>query len=84
MDNQTGSQVGKDIPSPACLPDVFNPFSLLTCLSKGKLGMYWFATGTPTYLVNMMRRFGVLPSQLGSVRAKAASFDAATDPRYTK
>ena len=60
-------------------PDVFNPFSLLTCLSKGKLGMYWFATGTPTYLVNMMRRFGVLPSQLGSVRAKAASFDAATE-----
>lgn len=41
--------------------------------------MYWFATGTPTYLVNMMRRFGVLPSQLGSVRAKAASFDAATE-----
>ena len=46
--------------------------------------MYWFATGTPTYLVNMMRRFGVLPSQLGSVRTKAASFDAVKDPRYTK
>ncbi len=60
-------------------PDVFNPFSLLNCFADGKLGAYWFGTGTPTYLVNMMRKFKVLPSQLGRVRATAYSFDAATE-----
>ncbi len=60
-------------------PDVFNPFSLLNCLSKQKLGAYWFGSGNPTYLINMMRKFGVLPSQLGRVRATAYSFDAATE-----
>ena len=60
-------------------PDVFNPFSLLNCFADGKLGSYWFGSGTPTYLINMMRKFGMKPSQLGSVRTKASSFDAATE-----
>ena len=29
-------------------PDVFNPFSLLNAMTKGKLDYYWFASGTPT------------------------------------
>ena len=60
-------------------PDVFNPFSLLNCFADGKMNAYWFGSGTPTYLVNMVRKYGVLPSQLGKVRAKAASFDTATE-----
>ncbi len=59
--------------------DVFNPFSLLNCFADGKLDAYWFGSGTPTYLINMMRKFKVLPSQLGRVRATAYSFDAATE-----
>ena len=60
-------------------PDVFNPYSLLNCFADGKLRAYWFGSGTPTYLIEKMREFHVLPSQLGKVRAKAASFDAATE-----
>ncbi len=60
-------------------PDVYNPFSLLNCFAKQKLDDYWFGSGTPTYLINMMRKFGVNPSQLGKTKAKAASFDAATE-----
>ncbi len=60
-------------------PDVFNPFSLLNCFGDGKLGAYWFGTGTPTYLINMMRKFHVQPSQLGRTKARAASFDVATE-----
>ncbi len=60
-------------------PDVFNPFSLLNCFADGKLGAYWFGTGTPTYLINMMRKFHVQPSQLGRTKARAASFDVATE-----
>ena len=34
--------------------DVFNPFSLLNCLQKGRFKDYWFSTGTPTYLMRLL------------------------------
>ena len=60
-------------------PDIFNPYSLLNCMADGRFSHYWFGSGTPTYLINMMRKFSVLPSQLDNVRAKSSSFDAATE-----
>lgn len=36
-------------------PDIYNPFSLLSALSNGYFGAYWFSTGTPTFLVRMIR-----------------------------
>ncbi len=61
-------------------PDIFNPFSLLNAFDKGKLDDYWFGSGTPTYLIEMLRKFHVSPSELGhSMQAMAASFDAPTE-----
>ena len=60
-------------------PDIFNPFSLLTAFAKRKIGSYWFASGTPTYLIEMMRKFGVAPSQIGPTEAMASAFDAPTE-----
>ena len=37
-------------------PGMYNPFSLLSALKKRKIGHYWFDTGTPTYLVDMIRK----------------------------
>ncbi len=37
---------------------VYNPFSLLNALSKKNFGMYWFATGTPTFLIEKLKRSG--------------------------
>lgn len=34
---------------------VYNPFSLLNALDKRKFGSYWFETGTPTYLVQLLQ-----------------------------
>ena len=36
------------------MTDIFNPFSILNCLSKMKMDNYWFASGTPTYLVRLL------------------------------
>ena len=44
---------------------VLNPFSLLSAMNNRKFNNYWFSTGTPTFLVNMMRKFHVLPSEIG-------------------
>ena len=60
-------------------PDIFNPFSLLTAMSKGKTDSYWFGSGTPTYLIEMMRRFDTLPSRLAPIDADKDSFDAPTE-----
>lgn len=35
---------------------IYNPFSLLNTFFKMKFGNYWFETGTPTYLVELLRR----------------------------
>lgn len=64
-------------------PDMFNPYSLLNCFADGKLGAYWFSSGTPTYLINMMKKFKVLPSDLKPVQAKAYAFDAPTEGMRT-
>jgi hypothetical protein len=37
------------------LVDIFNPFSLLSALAAGRLGDYWFRTGTPTFVIDMLR-----------------------------
>ena len=61
-------------------PDVFNPYSLLNCFADGKLKAYWFGSGTPTYLINMMRNFDCLPSDIGTqMEAGKDDFDAPTE-----
>ena len=68
--------------SPAS-PDVFNPYSLLKCFDEKNFGAYWFASGTPTYLINMMRKFDVLPSEISKVEADESEFDAPTENMST-
>lgn len=34
---------------------VYNPFSILSTFNSGELKNYWFATGTPTFLVNYLK-----------------------------
>ena len=60
-------------------PDVFNPYSLLNCFSKKELGAFWFSSGTPTYLINMLRQFGVLPTEIAPTEAVSSSFNAPTE-----
>ena len=36
--------------------DIYNPFSLLNTLAEMKFGSYWFETGTPTFLVELLQR----------------------------
>ena len=60
-------------------PDIYNPFSLLNAFADGKFGSYWFGSGTPTYLINMLKKFGVEPSEIGNNRVSVEDFDAPTE-----
>ena len=60
-------------------PDIYNPFSLLTAFSKKRLDSYWFGSGTPTYLIEMLRKFQVIPQEIGGRKCEASDFDAPTE-----
>ena len=60
-------------------PDIYNPFSLLNAFVTGRLDSYWFGSGTPMYLIEMLRKYGVLPSKIGGNEAMAEEFDAPTE-----
>lgn len=36
-------------------PGLYNPFSVLNAFDANAFGSYWFETGTPTYLVHLLR-----------------------------
>lgn len=37
--------------------DIYNPYSLLSAFANQKISNYWFETGTPSFLIQMMRKF---------------------------
>ena len=60
-------------------PDIFNPFSLLQAFNMKKVDNYWFASGTPTYLIEMLRKFDTLPSDISAMETQSSEFDAPTE-----
>ncbi|MGM9778696.1 MAG: AAA family ATPase, partial [Prevotella sp.] len=60
-------------------PDLFNPFSLLQAFNLKRVNNFWFSTGTPTYLIEMLRKYHVMPSKIGGGSAQASAFDAPTE-----
>ena len=59
--------------------DIYNPYSLLNALSDHRIDSYWFGSGTPTYLIEMLRKYRVIPQHIGGRRCLAADFDAPTE-----
>ena len=65
-------------------PGVYNPFSLLNTFKSQKFGSYWFETGTPSYLVTLLRRHNHSLEEMATSEVTAEvlnSIDAeSTDP----
>ena len=56
---------------------VFNPVSVGKCLSSMKFGSYWFETGTPTFLIDLLKRD---PLENGEVSVMTTDLSAAYEP----
>ena len=56
------------------MQDIFNPFSLLNCLSKKEFRDYWFSTGTPEYLMRLMSDNNVNINELAGKEYIPAEF----------
>jgi len=57
---------------------VYNPFSLLNFFSDSRFGNFWFATGTPTFLVNILRDNKIDVKSLEGREVSEAFFDKFT------
>lgn len=60
-------------------PDIYNPYSLVNALQNGRIGPYWFSSGTPSSLVRMLKASDFDIPELEGVEALAATFDAPTE-----
>ncbi|MEM0992974.1 MAG: AAA family ATPase [Bacteroidota bacterium] len=54
---------------------VYNPFSLLNYFAAKRFANYWFATGTPTFLVKMIRKVQIDVELLENYEVIDAFFD---------
>ncbi len=56
--------------------DIYNPYSIINCFASNKIDAYWFSSGTPTYIIEMMKKFGATPTKLGDeIQTFASEFD---------
>ena len=60
-------------------PDIYNPFSLLNSVQDCMFKSYWFESGTPTFLIEKLKEFHVIPSMLKPCSIMASAFDAPTE-----
>ena len=60
-------------------PDVFNPFSLLNAFLDKRLKSYWFESGTTTFLIEMLRKYSNVFTDIKSIEASPCDFDAPTE-----
>jgi hypothetical protein len=61
------------------MTDVYNPWSLINAFEKGWIENYWFGTGTPSSLINLLRVKQIVMPELEGFEADKEMFDAPTE-----
>jgi len=61
------------------MTDIYCPWSLVNAFSMGDIMNFWFSTGTPTMLVNVMRQHNISLQQIEHFKARLDRFDAPTE-----
>jgi hypothetical protein len=55
---------------------IYNPFSVLNAFKQKEFGNYWFATGTPTYLVDLLKKSNYDLHDIGEVHTDVPALSA--------
>lgn len=61
------------------MTDIYNPWSLTYAFEKGDISNYWFSTGTPSSLINLLRKKTIELPELEGCMATLDQFDAPTE-----
>ena len=59
--------------------DIYNPYSLLNAFGDLKLSNYWFASGTPTFLIRQMQHYNTDIMSLDRLEVPSSAFDQPTE-----
>lgn len=59
--------------------DVYNPYSLFNTLASNEFDDYWFSTGTPTFLIELLQEKHLDMLELDDITATADRFDTPTE-----
>jgi hypothetical protein len=60
--------------------DIYNPFSIINALDSRQYNYYWYSTGTPTFLVEMLEKMDFDPRLFeNEVMASDTDFDKPTE-----
>ena len=59
--------------------DIYNPFSLFNALNAREYKNYWFSTGTPTFLIELLQEADFNVLDLEGLEATDEEFDAPTE-----
>lgn len=60
-------------------PDIFNPYSIINALDDQDFNSYWFTSGTPTFLIELLQKDGIDLLRLNNLWVKDSRFDAPTE-----
>ncbi|MCF0188924.1 MAG: ATP-binding protein [Bacteroidaceae bacterium] len=63
-----------------CMLDVYNPFSLLQALQNSDLQHYWFASGTPTFLIRLLKNANYDLRRLSGIQVTASRLGDISEP----
>ncbi|GHV65768.1 ATPase AAA [Bacteroidia bacterium] len=55
---------------------VYNPFSTMPFFEHNEFSNYWFETGTPTFLINRLKKHGLAKTILEPIVASQTAFDS--------
>lgn len=59
--------------------DIYNPFSLFNAFNAKEYKNFWFSTGTPTFLIDLLRESNFDVRSLEGIEATDEQFDAPTE-----
>ena len=59
--------------------DIYNPYSLVNVFKSKSLDYFWFASGTPTFLFDAMKRFKTNLLDLPRLQVPVTEFDVPTE-----
>lgn len=59
--------------------DIYNPFSLINAFAQRSYDNFWFSTGTPTFLIELLQRTDFDIRSLEGITASSEQFDAPTN-----
>jgi hypothetical protein len=55
-------------------PNVYNPYSTLLCLKQQRFSNFWFETGTPTFLISLIKQEQYEIQQLADLQVRELGF----------